>query len=203
MFVRTLLAAAGLAVAMNAFPQNEPIRIGAFLSVTGPAAFLGDPEQKTLELYVEKLNAAGGRARAQAPARRLRLGGRRREGARLREAPDRAGQGRRAGRRLDHRRDHGGGAARRRRGRAVHLARRRGGDRRAGEEMGVQDAAHRPHGLREDLRRHARARRDESRAHLGRRRLRQVDARRVPEGGGQARRARSSPTRPTARATPT
>jgi branched-chain amino acid transport system substrate-binding protein len=38
----------------------EPIRIGAFLSVTGPAAFLGDPEQKTLELYVEKLNAAGG-----------------------------------------------------------------------------------------------------------------------------------------------
>jgi branched-chain amino acid transport system substrate-binding protein len=39
---------------------QEPIRIGAFLSVTGPAAFLGDPENKTLELYVEKLNAAGG-----------------------------------------------------------------------------------------------------------------------------------------------
>jgi branched-chain amino acid transport system substrate-binding protein len=39
---------------------QEPIRIGAFLSVTGGAAFLGDPEQKTLELYVEKLNAAGG-----------------------------------------------------------------------------------------------------------------------------------------------
>jgi branched-chain amino acid transport system substrate-binding protein len=39
---------------------QEPIRIGAFLSVTGPAAFLGDPEQKSLELYVEKLNAAGG-----------------------------------------------------------------------------------------------------------------------------------------------
>jgi branched-chain amino acid transport system substrate-binding protein len=39
---------------------QEPIRIGAFLSVTGPAAFLGDPEQKTLELYVEKINAAGG-----------------------------------------------------------------------------------------------------------------------------------------------
>ncbi len=39
---------------------QEPIKIGAFLSVTGPAAFLGDPEQKTLELYVEKLNAAGG-----------------------------------------------------------------------------------------------------------------------------------------------
>jgi branched-chain amino acid transport system substrate-binding protein len=39
---------------------QEPIRIGAFLSITGPAAFLGDPENKTLELYVEKLNAAGG-----------------------------------------------------------------------------------------------------------------------------------------------
>ncbi len=39
---------------------QEPIRIGAFLSVTGGAAFLGDPEQKTLELYTERLNAAGG-----------------------------------------------------------------------------------------------------------------------------------------------
>ena len=39
---------------------QEPIRIGSFLSSTGPAAFLGDPELKTLELYVEKLNAAGG-----------------------------------------------------------------------------------------------------------------------------------------------
>ena len=39
---------------------QEPIRIGAFLSVTGGAAFLGDPEQKTLELYTERINAAGG-----------------------------------------------------------------------------------------------------------------------------------------------
>lgn len=39
---------------------QEPIKIGAFLAVTGPAASLGDPEQKTLELYVEKINAAGG-----------------------------------------------------------------------------------------------------------------------------------------------
>jgi branched-chain amino acid transport system substrate-binding protein len=54
-----LAAAAALLMAAGAAAQ-EPIRIGAFLSVTGPAAFLGDPEQKTLELYVEKLNAAGG-----------------------------------------------------------------------------------------------------------------------------------------------
>jgi len=38
----------------------EPIKIGSFLAVTGPASFLGDPEKKTLELYVEKLNEAGG-----------------------------------------------------------------------------------------------------------------------------------------------
>ena len=54
------------------------------------------PEQKTLELYVEKLNAAGGVLGAPSSSCCLRLGGRRREGARLRQAPDRAGQGRRA-----------------------------------------------------------------------------------------------------------
>jgi branched-chain amino acid transport system substrate-binding protein len=62
MFLRTLLTlfttAAVLALAPLA--QAQPIRIGSFLAVTGPAAFLGDPEQKTLELYVEKLNASGG-----------------------------------------------------------------------------------------------------------------------------------------------
>ena len=59
---RLALRGAGIALAFAAaaaFAQ-EPIRIGAFLSVTGPAAFLGDPEQKTLEMYVERLNAAGG-----------------------------------------------------------------------------------------------------------------------------------------------
>ncbi len=54
-----VIAALGLVTATAARAQ-EPIRIGAFLSVTGPASFLGDPELKTLELYVEKLNAAGG-----------------------------------------------------------------------------------------------------------------------------------------------
>ena len=50
----------GLLVATTTAVAQEPIRIGAFLSVTGPAAFLGDPEQKTLEMYVERINAAGG-----------------------------------------------------------------------------------------------------------------------------------------------
>ena len=58
MLVRILFTAVALACALPAAAQ--PIKIGAFLSVTGPAAFLGDPEQKTLELYVEKLNAGGG-----------------------------------------------------------------------------------------------------------------------------------------------
>ncbi len=62
--LRNLLAGctAALALALPATvpAQSQPIRVGAFLAVTGPAAFLGDPEQKTLELYVEKLNAAGG-----------------------------------------------------------------------------------------------------------------------------------------------
>jgi branched-chain amino acid transport system substrate-binding protein len=60
MAYRSLWAIAALTLAFTAGAQPEPIRIGAFLSVTGPAAFLGDPEQKTLELYVEKVNAAGG-----------------------------------------------------------------------------------------------------------------------------------------------
>ena len=38
----------------------EPIKIGSILSVTGPAAFLGDPELKTLQTYVEKINTEGG-----------------------------------------------------------------------------------------------------------------------------------------------
>jgi Gram-positive signal peptide, YSIRK family len=38
----------------------ESIKIGSFLSVTGPASFLGDPEKRTLELYVERINATGG-----------------------------------------------------------------------------------------------------------------------------------------------
>ncbi len=57
---RFIAAVAALLATFSCFAQPQPIRVGAFLSVTGGAAFLGDPEQKTLELYVEKLNAAGG-----------------------------------------------------------------------------------------------------------------------------------------------
>ena len=60
---RCVLAGAAALAAVAALPgaaAEEPLRVGAFLSVTGPAAFLGDPEQKTLEMVVERLNAAGG-----------------------------------------------------------------------------------------------------------------------------------------------
>ena len=58
-FTAKLLAAvlAGLAFSAQA---ADPIRIGSFLSASGPAAILGDPEKKVLELYVDKINAAGG-----------------------------------------------------------------------------------------------------------------------------------------------
>ena len=60
-FKRGLAAvAATFALFTGAAVAQEPIKIGSFLAVTGPAAFLGDPENKTLELYVEKINAAGG-----------------------------------------------------------------------------------------------------------------------------------------------
>jgi len=60
---RILLAAVALlAAGLIASPvhADDTIRIGSFLAETGPAEFLGDPELKTLQLYVEQLNDAGG-----------------------------------------------------------------------------------------------------------------------------------------------
>ena len=53
---------AGTALVLGAFSAfaADPIKIGSVLSVTGPAAFLGDPELKTLQLYVDDLNKKGG-----------------------------------------------------------------------------------------------------------------------------------------------
>jgi branched-chain amino acid transport system substrate-binding protein len=51
---------ATLAVLGLAGVSHADIKIGASVSATGPAAFLGDPEAKTLEMLVEQLNAAGG-----------------------------------------------------------------------------------------------------------------------------------------------
>jgi branched-chain amino acid transport system substrate-binding protein len=60
-FLRTaaVLAVSG-ALGIGAAQAQAPIKIGSFLAVTGPASFLGDPEAKTLRLYVDMVNRAGG-----------------------------------------------------------------------------------------------------------------------------------------------
>ena len=60
-FIRRSLALLGCAaVVAGAALAADPIKVGSVLSVTGPGAFLGDPELKTMQLYIEKINAAGG-----------------------------------------------------------------------------------------------------------------------------------------------
>ena len=49
-----------LLLAIGAGEARAQVRLGAVLSVTGPASFLGDPEKKTLEMYVDDINAKGG-----------------------------------------------------------------------------------------------------------------------------------------------
>jgi len=53
-------AIALLALLSAAHRASAEIKIGAVLSVSGPASFLGDPEKKTLEIYVDEINAKGG-----------------------------------------------------------------------------------------------------------------------------------------------
>jgi branched-chain amino acid transport system substrate-binding protein len=54
-----IVAAVSLVLA-SAEVASAQVKVGAVLSVTGPASFLGDPEKKTLEIYVEDINAKGG-----------------------------------------------------------------------------------------------------------------------------------------------
>ncbi len=56
----TTTALAALASMGLAQMAHADIKIGASISATGPAAFLGDPEAKTLEMLVEDINAKGG-----------------------------------------------------------------------------------------------------------------------------------------------
>ena len=52
--IMVLLCSASAALAA------APIKIGGLFAVTGPAAFLGEPEKNTLELLVKEVNAKGG-----------------------------------------------------------------------------------------------------------------------------------------------
>jgi len=58
-YVSLAVAPIALTIGLNA-QAADPIKIGSFLAVTGPASFLGDPELKTLQMYIEKLNKEGG-----------------------------------------------------------------------------------------------------------------------------------------------
>jgi branched-chain amino acid transport system substrate-binding protein len=54
-------AAVGLVALFGAGDRaSAQVKIGSVLSVTGPASFLGDPEKRTLEIYVDEINAKGG-----------------------------------------------------------------------------------------------------------------------------------------------
>jgi branched-chain amino acid transport system substrate-binding protein len=61
--VKRCVAASSIAFAAllaGTLAAAAQVKIGAVLSVTGPASFLGDPEKKTLEMYVEEINQKGG-----------------------------------------------------------------------------------------------------------------------------------------------
>ncbi len=53
-------AAISLSVLTGAAFAQDKIKIGSVLTITGPAAFLGDPEAKTLKMRVDEINAKGG-----------------------------------------------------------------------------------------------------------------------------------------------
>jgi branched-chain amino acid transport system substrate-binding protein len=60
----TLKFAFAVAACLSSFgAANEAaaqFKLGSVLSVTGPASFLGDPEKKTLEIYIADINGKGG-----------------------------------------------------------------------------------------------------------------------------------------------
>jgi len=58
--MKKLVAGAALTMAAFGALAADPIKVGSVLSVTGPAAFLGDPELKTLQQYVDEINKKGG-----------------------------------------------------------------------------------------------------------------------------------------------
>jgi len=58
--ITAIAAAVGISAISNIAIAADAIKVGTFLAVTGPASFLGDPELKTLQMYIESINASGG-----------------------------------------------------------------------------------------------------------------------------------------------
>jgi branched-chain amino acid transport system substrate-binding protein len=52
--------ACGLVLAAGPAVAQQSVKVGSFLSVTGAVGFLGDPELKTLEIYIDRINKDGG-----------------------------------------------------------------------------------------------------------------------------------------------
>ena len=59
-YAKTVAAPIALWIAGATGQASAQVKVGAVLSITGPASFLGDPEKKTLETYVDDINAKGG-----------------------------------------------------------------------------------------------------------------------------------------------
>lgn len=62
-FLSATLAAGAAMVALSigsASANDQPFKIGTILSVTGPAAFLGEDMKAGMEIAIEEINAAGG-----------------------------------------------------------------------------------------------------------------------------------------------
>lgn len=57
---RWMLAAFSCLIIAGTAVAADPVKIGAVLSVTGPASFLGEPEKNTLLMLQDQVNAAGG-----------------------------------------------------------------------------------------------------------------------------------------------
>ncbi len=61
MFSRALVVVLAAVVGLvSCAQQEEPIKVGAIFSVTGPASFLGAPAARTAQMMVDSVNAAGG-----------------------------------------------------------------------------------------------------------------------------------------------
>lgn len=57
---RVLAILLALSACLGCTREPEPLKIGAVLSITGPAAYLGEPEKNTLLMLQEEANARGG-----------------------------------------------------------------------------------------------------------------------------------------------
>ena len=60
MIKKLVIAITGFIMIFAISMSASNIKIGAIVAATGPASFIGDPELKTLKLYVKKINDNGG-----------------------------------------------------------------------------------------------------------------------------------------------